>query len=68
MRAYVCGKWTVLVQEATAVMTLQSLKVLHRLLGSALAAVEKQFGPIVLAPGKEEELEKQKPMVQATKE
>jgi len=49
-------------------MTLQSLKVLHRLLGSALAAVEKQFGPIVLAPGKEEELEKQKPMVQATKE
>lgn len=45
-----------LVQEATAVMTLQSLKVLQILLTNSIAAAEAQFGPIALAPGKEEEL------------
>lgn len=47
-----------LVLEATAVMTLQSLKILQKLLTNTLNVVEEQFGPIQLAPGKEEELEK----------
>ena len=48
----------VIVREVTAIMTHQSLKVLQIALTSTLAAVEKQFGPVVLAPGKEDELRK----------
>ena len=43
-------------REATAVLSLQSLKVLQLLLTNAVAALEAQIGPIQLAPGKEEQL------------
>lgn len=45
-------------KEATAVMSLSSLKVLQLILTNAVALAEKQFGPISLPPGKEEELKK----------
>jgi hypothetical protein len=45
-----------LLKEATAVLSLPSLKVLQIVLTNALAVAEKQFGPVTLPPGKEEEL------------
>lgn len=48
----------ILFREATAVLTLQSLKVLQIVLTNTMEAIEKQFGPVALAPGKEEELKK----------
>jgi hypothetical protein len=46
----------ILLREATAVLSLQSIKVLHLLLSNAIAALEAQVGPIALAPGKEAQL------------
>jgi hypothetical protein len=46
----------ILVREATAVLSLQSLKVLQLLLTNAVAVLESQVGSIQLAPGKEEQL------------
>lgn len=46
----------VLLREATAIIPLASLKVLQIVVVNAIAYAEANFGPIVLPPGKEEEL------------
>jgi hypothetical protein len=47
-----------LMLENTVVLTLPSFKVLTIILANSLASMEKEIGPIPLAPGKEEELRK----------
>jgi hypothetical protein len=49
----------VTVREATAVMTLRSLKVLQLVLNNVIKMVETDIGIIQLPPGKEEELIRQ---------
>jgi hypothetical protein len=53
-------------REATVILTLQSLKVLQLLLAGAVEGIEKQFGPVNLPAGKEEELKKVGGLFQVT--
>ena len=48
----------VICREATAVLSLQSAKVLQILLSNAIGAVEKRLGLVQLPPGKEDELKR----------